>query len=45
MKDHGAKLMKAVSNDGKRGFTGLNGLAVEWGGFGGKLTDFWEVFV
>jgi hypothetical protein len=40
MKDHGVELMKAASNDDERGFAGLNGLAVEWGGFGGKLTDF-----
>jgi hypothetical protein len=45
MKDRGTELMKAASNDGEQGFAGLNGLAVEWGGFGGKLTDFWEVFV
>jgi hypothetical protein len=45
MKDHRAELMKAASNDGERGFAGLNGLAMEWGGFGEKLTYFWEVFV
>jgi hypothetical protein len=37
--------MKAAGNDGERGFARLNGLVVEWGGFRGKLTDFWEVFV